>query len=76
MPLVFREDEKPLLVLCRVCGVTEKSYGKVVRMRSKRMRLSSATASESLRRYEELGAGEARNAFIAMAKKLKLPANL
>jgi hypothetical protein len=76
VPLVFREDEKPLLVLCRVCGVTEKSYGKVVRMRSKRMRLSSATASESLRRYEELGAGEARNAFIAMAKKLKLPANL
>ena len=76
VPLVFRDDEKPLFVLCRVSGVSNEAYGKVVRMRSKRMRLSSATASESMRRYQELGPGEARNAFIAMAKKLKLPANL
>lgn len=75
VPLVFRDDEKPLYVLSRVSGVSEEAYAKVVKMRAKRMRLSSSTAAESHRKYKELDLAEARNAFIAMARKLKLPAN-
>lgn len=73
VPLVFREEEQPLFFLCRLSGVSDDAYMKIVRMRGKRMRLSSATASESLRKYSSLSLEEAVAGFKAMAKKLKLP---
>ncbi|MHC5652661.1 DUF2336 domain-containing protein [Stappia sp. ICDLI1TA098] len=76
VPLVFRDDEMPLFVLCRISGVSEEAYSKIIKMRSKRMRLSSSNSAESTRRYAELSVAEARNTFLAMARKLKLPAEV
>ncbi|WP_306030438.1 DUF2336 domain-containing protein [Stappia sp. MMSF_3263] len=73
VPLVYREEEQPLFFLCRLSGVSDEAYVKIARMRGKRMRLSSAAASESSRKYAALSLEEAVASFKAMAKKLKLP---
>ncbi|MCA1243759.1 DUF2336 domain-containing protein [Stappia stellulata] len=76
VPLVFREDDMPILFLCRLSGVTDAAYMKIVRMRAKRMRLSSTASSEAMRKYAELSEEAARSAFKAMAQKMKLPAKI
>ncbi|MBC2860492.1 DUF2336 domain-containing protein [Stappia sp. 28M-7] len=76
VPLVYREDEHPLFVLSRIAGVSNEAYVKLVRMRGKKMRLSSASASESSRRYGSLTLEAARTEFIAMARKMKLPVEI
>ena len=75
VPLVTREDDAPLMFLCRVSGVGDDAYMKLARMRGKRMRLSSAAASEAMRRYAELSPSTAFTRFQAMAKKFKLPSD-
>jgi len=76
VPLITREDDLPLMCLCRLSGVTPDAYMKVARMRGKRMRLSSSVASEAMRRYAELTDDKAQAQFTSMAKKLKLPTKL
>ena len=76
VPLLSREDEHPLLVLARIAGVSDEAYAKVVRMRAKKMRMSSASSTESLRRYTALTLETARGEFIAMARKMKLPVEI
>ncbi|SDU27583.1 DUF2336 domain-containing protein [Stappia sp. ES.058] len=75
VPLVFREDDLPILFLCRLGGVSDTAYMKIVRMRAKRMRLSSSASSEAMRKYAELSEDAARSAFKVMAQKMKLPVN-
>ena len=76
VPLVFREDDMPILFLCRLGGVSNEAYMKIVRMRAKRMRLSSSASSDAMRKYAQLSEEAARSAFKAMAQKLKLPAKI
>ncbi|WP_249693828.1 DUF2336 domain-containing protein [Stappia sp. WLB 29] len=76
VPLLYRDDEHPLFVLARIAGVSDEAYVKVVRMRGKKMRLSSASASESARRFGAMTLEAARGEFITMARKMKLPVEI
>ncbi|MCA1298994.1 DUF2336 domain-containing protein [Stappia indica] len=72
--LVFREDDQPLMLLCRFANVSDEVYEKVVRMRAKRMRLSSSTSREALHRYRLMTEEAMRPALKALALKMKMPA--
>ena len=58
--LVLKGDDAPLVLLCRALNLSPEAFSQVVRMRSRRLRLTGQQAQESLKRYDEMTPEKAR----------------
>ncbi len=58
--LVLKGDDGPLILLCRALELSPEAFGHVVRMRSRRLRLTGQQAQHSLAQYEAMSPERAR----------------
>ncbi|MDJ0931461.1 hypothetical protein [Breoghania sp.] len=59
--LVLKGDDALLILLCRALKLSPDAFNQIVRMRSRRLRLTGQQAQESLARYEEMSPEKARS---------------
>lgn len=52
--IIFREEDAPLVILCRAAGVSDKAYEKIIAMRAKRLKMTSSAISDALQRYRSM----------------------
>lgn len=68
--VIFREEDAPLVVLCRVAGVSDKAYEKIVRMRARRLKLTANAIADAIGRYTSMAPEQAVRSLSAIKGKL------
>ncbi|WP_170122179.1 DUF2336 domain-containing protein [Breoghania corrubedonensis] len=58
--LMLKGDDAPLVLLCRALELSPAAFAQIVKMRSRRLRLTGQQAQHSLARYEEMTPEKAR----------------
>ena len=58
--LVLKGDDAPLVLLCRALELSPPAFSQIVKMRSRRLRLTGQQAQDSLARYDEMTPEKAR----------------
>ncbi|WP_321502272.1 DUF2336 domain-containing protein [Breoghania sp.] len=58
--LVLKGDDGPLILLCRALELSPEAFAHIVRMRSRRLRMTGQQAQDSLAQYAEMSPERAR----------------
>ncbi|MBA5777843.1 DUF2336 domain-containing protein [Stappia sp. F7233] len=69
--MLFREQDQPLIMLCRVAGVSEKAYEKIAGMRAKRLKMTAAAISDAVERYASMDRATAQKLLEESRSKVK-----
>lgn len=69
--MLFREQDQPLIMLCRVAGISDKAYEKIVAMRSKRLKMTASAISDAVERYAAMDKATALKLLQASKSKTK-----
>lgn len=58
--LVLKGDDGPLILLCRAMNVSPAAFGAIVKMRTRRLRMTGQQAQDSLQRFNDMTVDKAR----------------
>lgn len=63
MKIFFREEDQLLIQVCKIAGVSDKAYAKIVDMRAKRLKMTAAAIADAVDRYSRMTLEEAQAAM-------------
>ncbi len=68
---IFSPDDSALIVLCRAAGISREGYDRILRMRSKRLKMSMTAVRDAQNRYARMTRENVAEALPALKAKLK-----